>query len=93
MYGDGVYIGGGSDWQETFTFHTSATKVLAIVAKDWHFYEGIVLSTSNGLVVTDKSWKCIDSDLVTSTDWASPHYNDLTWPDAVSYGYYGVTPP
>eukprot|EP00092_Neocalanus_flemingeri_P099982 GFUD01127633.1.p1 GENE.GFUD01127633.1~~GFUD01127633.1.p1 ORF type:complete len:836 (+),score=161.16 GFUD01127633.1:310-2508(+) len=92
LFGDGILIGSGSDFQDIFTFTTDASEVLAIFAWNWSGPVGILLSTSTG-VVTDSSWKCIDSQKVTSPDWSSPGFNDMSWPYAVTLGYNVVQNP
>ena len=90
IYADGDPLGSGNDWQTTYTFHTDASKVLAIYAWNWGGPVGIILSTSNGLV-TDLSWKCT-SKVQSGLNWTKPSFNDDSWPNAVSFGHNGVPP-
>jgi hypothetical protein len=91
LYADGVLLGSGSNWPTTYSFSTDASEVLAVYAWNWGGPVGILLSTSAGLV-TDSTWKCIDAHLVTSADWYKPDFNDMSWPNAVVFGYNGVSP-
>ena len=79
LYGDGSSIGDGNDMRKCCTFPSGASKVLAVVAKDYGAYEGIILYSTTG-VITDSTWKCISSELASSSEWASPDFNDMSWP-------------
>ena len=90
IYSDGDPLGSGNDWQTTYTFHTDASKVVAIYAWNWGGPVGIILSTSNGLV-SDLSWKCT-SKVQSGLNWTKPDFDDDSWPNAVSFGHNGVPP-
>ena len=64
----------------------SGTKVVAIHAKDYGVFAGILGSFSNDLV-TDATWKCHSSPV--PGEWASTDYDDSSWPAAVEHWNHG----
>ena len=90
LFADGVEIGTGASWSSSFTFTTTATQVLAVEAVDRGLYEGILLSTSNG-IVSDTTWKCSKRYI---KGWNQPTFNDGLWSPAVlATGPWGGIPP
>merc|ERR1719427_1911394 len=90
LFADGVEIGTGASWNSSFTFTTTATQVLAVEAVDRGSYEGILLSTSNG-IVSDTTWKCSKRYI---KGWNQPTFNDGLWSPAVlATGPWGGIPP
>ena len=67
----------------------SGTKVVAIHAKNYVDFAGILGSFSNGQV-TDATWKCHSSPI--PSEWASADFDDSSWPAAVDYGRQGSPP-
>ena len=67
----------------------SGTKVVAIHAKDYGVFAGILGSFSNGQV-TNTTWKCHSSPV--PSEWASADFNDSSWPAAVEHGDHGSAP-
>ena len=64
----------------------SGTKVVAIHAKNYVDFAGILGSFSNGQV-TDATWKCHSSPV--PSEWASADFDDSSWPAAVEHGDHG----
>jgi len=54
------------------------THVIAIYGKDWGGAEGIIASTTTG-IVTDGSWKCSS---VKEDNWIMPDFDDSAWNNA-----------
>ena len=95
LYVNGNKIGEGSGWSKGTRFEAptlSGKNVIAI--------KGIDLGGKGGLVaqikflgkdfVSNENWQVITSE---QTDWTAIHYDDSSWPNAVSYGLHGSTLP
>jgi hypothetical protein len=58
--------------------------VIVVVFNCVHAFKkvaGFLASTSDGLLLTDSSWKCTSQPQ--TAGWADPNFNDNSWPAAV----------
>jgi hypothetical protein len=82
IYADGKLVGEGHWWNTVVysNIHVS-TRVIAIeVSNNGGGFGGVVGSLSDGLTVTDDTWKCTTT---LHDNWNQVDFNDSSWSQAV----------
>ena len=85
LLANSVVLGSGHDWKRTKRFLTSPSAILRVKAKDNGGNDGILLSTSEGLV-SNSSWKCVEANPGADLPAVSK------WPSAIEHGKNGMFP-
>ena len=88
VYHDGRVVLNNGDWTQSSVINLENPCVLAFEAYDAGVNEGILASTSTG-VVTDETWRCTT---VLEPDWHTFAFDDSAWPQARVVGAHGVSP-
>ena len=88
VYHDGKVVLHNDNWRQTSHVDLENPCVLAFKASDSGHQEGILASTSTG-VVTDETWRC---SAALESDWHTLTFDDSAWYQARVVGTNGVSP-
>ena len=88
VYHEGQVVLSNGNWGRTSTVNLANPCVLAFKATDTGLDEGILASTSTG-VVTDGTWRC---SAALEPNWHTYAFDDSAWPQARVVGQHGVVP-